>query len=168
MAALAALARTRYALPLGGLTAKRSLLALDNLVSAVVHVLELPEPLHRPFIVADPQPVTVGQMIAAMRTAMGTSPGLFPVPGWMLKMMLIAGGRTEWVDRLCSPWWPAARHCRPKAVPSRSHSGRPSGTGTVISNLHYLTVMQSASGAYRALLTAGGTHRPSSASALGP
>lgn len=117
MAALAALARTRYALPLGGLTAKRSLLALDNLVSAVVHVLELPEPLHRPFIVADPQPVTVGQMIAAMRTAMGTSPGLFPVPGWMLKMMLIAGGRTEWVDRLCSPWWPAARHCRPKAGP---------------------------------------------------
>jgi UDP-glucose 4-epimerase len=103
MAALAALARSRYPLPLGGLTAKRSLLALDNLADAVVHVLGSPEPLRRPFIVADPQPLTLGEMIAAMRAAVGRRPGLVPVPEWLLKAALRAAGRAEWIDRLCSP-----------------------------------------------------------------
>lgn len=103
MAALAALARSPYPLPLGGLTAKRSLLALDSLVDAIVHVLGSPEPLRRPFIVADPQPLTVGEMIAAMRAALGRRPGLIPVPEWLLKTALRAGGREEWIDRLCSP-----------------------------------------------------------------
>jgi len=103
MAALAALARSPYPLPLGGVTAKRSLLALDNLVDAVAHVLGSPEPLRRPFIVADPQPLTVPDMIAAMRSALGRRPGLIPVPEWLLKTALRAAGRGEWIDRLCSP-----------------------------------------------------------------
>lgn len=103
MAALAALARSPYPLPLGGLTAKRSLLALDNLADAVAHVLVRPEPLRRPFIVADPGPLTVGEMIAAMRAGLGRRPGLIRVPESLLKMGLRASGRIEWIDRLCSP-----------------------------------------------------------------
>ncbi len=103
MAALAALARTRYPLPLGGLTAKRSLLALDNLADAVAHVLGSAAPLRRPFIVTDPQPLTVGEMIAAMRAAAGRRPGLIPVPEWLLMAALKAGGKAEFIDRLCSP-----------------------------------------------------------------
>ena len=103
MAALVALARSPYPLPLGGLTAQRSLVALDNLVDAVAHVLGSPAPLRRPFIVADPQPLTVGEMVAAMRAAAGRRPGLIPVPEWLLKATLRAAGRGEWIDRLCSP-----------------------------------------------------------------
>lgn len=103
MAALVSLARSPYPLPLGGLKAKRSLLALDNLVDAVVHVLGSAEPLRRPFIVADPEPLTVGEMIAAMRSGIGRQPGLIPVPQWLLATALRTGGRQEWVDRLCSP-----------------------------------------------------------------
>jgi UDP-glucose 4-epimerase len=103
MATLAALARSPYPLPLGGLTAKRSLLALDNLADAVAHVLAMPEPLRRPLIVADPEPLTVGAMIAAMRAGLGRRPGLIPVPEGLLKMALGAAGRQEWIDRLCSP-----------------------------------------------------------------
>lgn len=103
MAALVSLARSPYPLPLGGLTAKRSLLALDNLVDAVAHVLRSPEPLRRPFIVADPQPLTVAEMIAAMRAGIGRRPGLIPVSGSLLKSALKAGGRNEWIERLCSP-----------------------------------------------------------------
>jgi nucleoside-diphosphate-sugar epimerase len=103
MAALVALARSPYPLPLGGLTAKRSVLALDNLVDAVAHVLASAEPLRRPFLVADPQPLTVGDMIAAMRAGVGRRPGLVPVPEWMITSALRAAGKTEWIDRLCSP-----------------------------------------------------------------
>jgi UDP-glucose 4-epimerase len=80
MARLAQLARSPYPLPFGGLKAKRSLLALDNLVEAVAKVLAAPAPLKRPFIVADPEPVTLGEMIGAMRRGLGRRPALFPVP----------------------------------------------------------------------------------------
>ena len=103
MAALAALARSSYPLPLGGLTAKRSLLAVDNLADAVAHVLAAPDPLRRPFIVADSQALKVSEMIVAMRSALGRQPGLIPVPQWLLKFVLRVGGRGDWIDRLCSP-----------------------------------------------------------------
>jgi UDP-glucose 4-epimerase len=103
MAALAGLARSRYPLPLGLMKAKRSLLALDNLVDAIAHVLAAPQPLCRPCIVADRQALAVPEMIAAMRSALGRRPGLFPVPEGLLKMALRAVGKQDWIDRLCSP-----------------------------------------------------------------
>ena len=103
MAALAGLARSRFPLPLGRLRAKRSLLAVDNLVDAVVHVLAAPQPLRRPFIVADQRPLTVSEMIAAMRSAVGRQPGLIPVPEWLLKIAFSAMRKRDWIDRLCSP-----------------------------------------------------------------
>jgi nucleoside-diphosphate-sugar epimerase len=101
MAALAALARTHYPLP--RLPAKRSLLALDNLVDAVEHVLSAPEPLRRPFIVADLQALTVSEMVSAMRSAIGRQPGLIPVPKLLLETVLKLTGKRELIDRLCSP-----------------------------------------------------------------
>src|ERR1700761_1921037 len=58
MAQLMRLARTPFPLPVGGLRARRSLLAVENLLAAVETVLTTPEPLRRPLIVADPQAVT--------------------------------------------------------------------------------------------------------------
>src|SRR5438105_114054 len=80
MARLIALARSRLPLPLAGLTARRSLLSLENLVAAIGLLLAAPGPLRRPFIVADPGPLSVPEMIAAMRRGLGRKPGLFPVP----------------------------------------------------------------------------------------
>ena len=77
MAQLMRLARSPYPLPLGGLKARRSLLSLDNLVEAIDAVLAAQEPLRRPLIVADPEPVTVPEMVAAMRRGLGRSPGSF-------------------------------------------------------------------------------------------
>lgn len=80
MAALLALARSPYPLPLGRLTTRRSLLSLDNLVEAVDVALGAPAPLRRPLIVADPEALTVPEMIAALREGLGRRPGLVPVP----------------------------------------------------------------------------------------
>jgi UDP-glucose 4-epimerase len=90
MARLAQLARSPYPLPLAGLKGEHSLLALDNLVEAVDKVLIAPAPLKRPLLVADPKPLTIGAIIAAMRQGLGRRPGLFYVPGPLLAASLRA------------------------------------------------------------------------------
>jgi UDP-glucose 4-epimerase len=93
MAKLIKLARSPYPLPLAGLKSEHSLLGLDNLVEAIDTVLATKTPLRRPLIVADPAPLTIGAMIAAMRRGLGRRPGLFYVPKPMLKGALRASGR---------------------------------------------------------------------------
>jgi UDP-glucose 4-epimerase len=93
MARLIKLARSPYPLPLAGLKAEHSLLGLDNLVEAVAKVLAAEAPLRRPLIVADPKPLTIGAMVAAMRQGLGRRPGLFYVPKPVLKGALRAAGR---------------------------------------------------------------------------
>jgi nucleoside-diphosphate-sugar epimerase len=95
MARLAELARSPYPLPLGALKAKRSLLSLDNLVEAVAKVLDAPGPLKRPLIVADPEALTIGEMIKAMRRGLGRRPAVFPVPAPMLAVALQAMGHAH-------------------------------------------------------------------------
>jgi UDP-glucose 4-epimerase len=100
MAQLVKLARAPYPLPLGALKAPRSLLALDNLVAAVDAVLTTPGRLRRPLIVADPEPLTIPDMIAAMRHGLRRRPGLIPVPLGLLEAAMRAMGRAEVYQRL--------------------------------------------------------------------
>src|SRR5437899_7154657 len=58
MAQLMGLARSPLPLPVGGLGARRSLLAVENLAAAVEALLAAPGPLRRAFIVADRQALT--------------------------------------------------------------------------------------------------------------
>jgi len=100
MAELVRLARAPYPLPLGGLTARRSLLALDNLTEAIVTVLSTREPLRRPLLVAEPDPLTIPEMMAALRQGLGRRPGLFRMPAPVLRALLHAAGRSEMYERL--------------------------------------------------------------------
>jgi nucleoside-diphosphate-sugar epimerase len=100
MAELARLARTPYPLPLGALRSRRSLLSLDNLVAAVDAVLSAPGRLGRPLIVADPEALTIPEIVAALRRGLGRRPGLIPVPVAVLRTALHAAGRGEIYERL--------------------------------------------------------------------
>ena len=100
MADLVRLACSPYPLPLAGLKARRSLLALNNLVEAIDTVLRAPGPLRRPLIVADPEPLTIGEMIAAIRHGLGRRAGLFPMPSPLFKAFLGATGQAEMYQRL--------------------------------------------------------------------
>jgi nucleoside-diphosphate-sugar epimerase len=97
------LARSPYPLPLGSLRARRSLLSLDNLVEAIACVLASPLRLARPLIVAEPQPLTIPEMIAAMRRGLGRRPALVPVPSQMLKFAFLVSGRAALFQRLSAP-----------------------------------------------------------------
>jgi UDP-glucose 4-epimerase len=100
MAALVQLARMPVPLPLGGLRGRRSLLSVDNLVDAVATVLSAKAALRRPLIVADDEPLTVPEMIAALRAGLDRRPGLIPVPQRLIALALRAAGRGELLERL--------------------------------------------------------------------
>ena len=103
MAKLTRLARSPFPLPLGSLQARRSLLALENLLTAIEVVLTTPGTLRRVFIVADPQALTIGEMIAAMRRGLERWPNVFPFPVGILELLLRAAGREEIYERLAGP-----------------------------------------------------------------
>ena len=100
MAQLMRLARTSFPLPLGSLRTRRSLLAVENLLAAIEAVLTAPGTLRRPFIVADPQALTVAEMIAAMRHGLGRRSNVFPLPATLLELLLRAAGREYIYQRL--------------------------------------------------------------------
>jgi UDP-glucose 4-epimerase len=100
VAQLMRLARSPFPLPLGSLRARRSLLALENLLAAIETVLAAPGPLRRAFIAADPQPLTVAEMIAALRHGLGRRPNVFPLPGRLVELLLRVTGREEIYERL--------------------------------------------------------------------
>ena len=100
MAELLRFARAPYPLPLGGLTGRRSLVSLESLAAAVDTVLAAPGELRRPLIVADPEALTIPEMIAAVRRGLGRRPGLVPVPAALLETALRAAGRAETYQRL--------------------------------------------------------------------
>jgi nucleoside-diphosphate-sugar epimerase len=100
MAQLMRLARLPYPLPIGGLEARRSLLSLHNLADAIHAVLAAPAPLRRVLIVADPEPLSVAQMIASMRHGLGRKPRLIPVPVPVLRASLRLLGKPELYERL--------------------------------------------------------------------
>jgi nucleoside-diphosphate-sugar epimerase len=103
MESLIELARSPYPLPFGALRARRSLLSLANLVGAVEAVVAAAEPLRRPLIVADPGPLSIPEMVRAMRAGLGRRPSLLPVPEAMLAAGFRLAGRTELYRRLAEP-----------------------------------------------------------------
>ena len=103
MAQLIKLARSPFPMPFASLTARRSLLAVENLSAAIETVLATPGTLRRVFVAADPQALTVAEMIAALRSGLGRRPNVFPLPPALLEILLRSAGREEIYQRLSGP-----------------------------------------------------------------
>lgn len=100
MQALVRLAQRPLPLPFGSFHSPRSLIGLDNLAEAVDLVLRTAQPLRRPLIVADPEPVTVATIVAALRQGFGRAPGLLPVPLPFVALAARLAGQAEAYERL--------------------------------------------------------------------
>ncbi len=97
IASLATLAKTPMPLPFAGLDNRRSLLALDNLVAAISLVLEAKQAVNETFLVADAEPISVAELVAAMREGLGRPPHLVKVPlGGVRRLMKSFGKEAEW------------------------------------------------------------------------
>lgn len=99
LAALLRLAQLPLPLPLGALPNRRSLLGVANLGSAVAHAIETAI-VKGAYLVADPEPVTVAEIIAAMRAGLGRRRGLVAVPIGPVRLALAAIGRGDVWERL--------------------------------------------------------------------
>jgi len=100
VAQLLRLARSQFPLPLRSIGGRRSLLGLENLSAAIEVVLKTPGTLCRPFIAADLEALTVGEMIAAMRDGLGRRPGIFPMPPVLVALLLRLLGQEEIYRRM--------------------------------------------------------------------
>lgn len=93
MGALLRLARSPWPLPIGSLGARRSLLGLANLAAGVEHALTSPAVSRRTFLLADPGPLTVPEIVAAMRDGLGRSRRLVPMPLAPARLAATLAGR---------------------------------------------------------------------------
>lgn len=100
LARLSRWARSPWPLPFGAFSNRRSILARQNLIEAIHFSLRTPATLGETYVVADPEPATVAQIIAGLRAGMGRSPGLVPVPPGAIAAALKAMGRAEAWDRI--------------------------------------------------------------------
>jgi UDP-glucose 4-epimerase len=98
--ALARLARMPVPLPFASLRNRRSLLSVEAMADAILFALRTPETSGQTFIVADACPVTLAEILIAMRAAAGRRPLLFPVPTAAFRFVAQAIGRADLWDRL--------------------------------------------------------------------
>ena len=87
-------------LPFGALTAKRSILSIENFSSAVATVLVNSRARGETFIVSDPAPLTVSEIILRYRTNLGRSALLIPIPERWIELAFKAIGRNETWQRI--------------------------------------------------------------------
>jgi UDP-glucose 4-epimerase len=98
--ALARLAALPLPLPFGAFTNRRSLLSIDNLVAAIAFVLRDPRSSGATYIVSDPEPVSLGEIVKALRAGLGRPPGLLNVPPGMIRRGLTVLRRDRHWDQL--------------------------------------------------------------------
>lgn len=89
------------ALPLGAIDNRRSLVALDNLVSLIVTCIDHPAAANQTFLVSDGRDLSTTELLRQMGAALGRSPRLLPVPTWILKGAAAALGKKAFSQRLC-------------------------------------------------------------------
>jgi UDP-glucose 4-epimerase len=87
-------------LPFGALAKRRSLVSAQNLAAAILHVLGHGACRGETYVVADPQPLSLAEIVAALRAGMGKAPGLIAVPPAVIRLGLAALGRTHNWDQL--------------------------------------------------------------------
>jgi UDP-glucose 4-epimerase len=97
---LTGLAALPVPLPFGAFTNRRSLLGIGNLAGAVIFVLGHPESSRETYVVSDLQPVSLPQIVKALRAGMGRGPGLISVPPGVIRLGLTMVGRGGQWDQL--------------------------------------------------------------------
>ena len=97
LASLLRLARLPLPLPFGRLENKRSLLGVDNLIAAIRFALEAERAANETFIVSDTQSVSVADIVAICRAAIGRKPNLLSVPpNLFVGLFAFAGQQEKW------------------------------------------------------------------------
>lgn len=99
MQSLLRLADSSLPLPFAGFDNLRSLLAMENLVSALRLLIEA-GPRNETYVIADPAPVTFAEILLTLRKALGRAPRLIDIPQPLLLGALKALGKQSLAERI--------------------------------------------------------------------
>ena len=87
-------------LPLAGVRNKRSLIYLDNLAGALIVCARHPAAAGKTYLVRDGADVSIPELVRQIAAGLGTSPGLFPFPVMLLRVLGGLFGKPESAERL--------------------------------------------------------------------
>ncbi|MGI9132788.1 MAG: NAD-dependent epimerase/dehydratase family protein [Rhodoferax sp.] len=105
-------ARRGWPLPFGAALQPRDLIAVDNLVSALLACAEHPAAPGQVFLVSDGTPLSVAEMLTLLAHAMGREPRLLALaPETMRRVGAMLGLSME-IERLFAPMQVDSRHIR--------------------------------------------------------
>jgi UDP-glucose 4-epimerase len=100
LASLMRLTSLPLPLPFGSFSNRRSMLALDNLIAAVRFALEDQHAANEVFLVADPKPISVAELVSMLRAAADRKPWLAPAPPALLGALSGLVGQRDAFERL--------------------------------------------------------------------
>jgi nucleoside-diphosphate-sugar epimerase len=98
--ALVRLAALPVPLPFGAFANVRSVLSVHNLAAAIAHVLRHPASGGETYVVADLQPVSLANIVTALRAGQGNAPRLLAVPPALVRLGLAMLGRSRNWDQI--------------------------------------------------------------------
>ena len=87
-------------LPFGAVHNQRSLVALDNLVSFIIHCVNHPKAANEIFLISDGEDVSTTQLLQKVAKAFGKKPFLIPVPVGLMKFAANMLGKGDVANRL--------------------------------------------------------------------
>lgn len=88
-------------LPFGGISNKRSLIGLPNLVDFLTVCMSHPNAANQVFLVSDGDDLSITDLLQRIALALGRPARLLNVPAWLLQFFAGLLGRTEIAQRLC-------------------------------------------------------------------
>ena len=97
---LVRLALSPLPIPFLGLTGRRSIIGIDNFISALLFALDNPSTVGEIYLVADQNSFTLAEVVAMLRKAVGRRSGMFNVPPIIINFVLTLLNRSELWARL--------------------------------------------------------------------
>ena len=88
-------------LPFGAVTNRRSLVALDNLVSLIATCVDHPEAANHTFMVSDGEDISTTDLLRRLARGLGRPARLLPVPSAALRAAAVTLGKADFAQRLC-------------------------------------------------------------------
>lgn len=100
--ALTKLAALPAPLPFGLANRERSFLSIDNLLDALTMLIERVEGIGaaNAYAIADPDPISLADLVSSLRTAQNRRPMLLPIPLWIMEKSARLAGKGALTDSL--------------------------------------------------------------------
>lgn len=89
-------------LPLGFISNKRSLIAVDNLISFIVHCIHHPKAASEIFLISDGEDISTPELLRKVATSLDRKALLLPVPVSLMTVAAGLLGKGDVVRRLCA------------------------------------------------------------------